>query len=201
MKKKYIVIIAVLFGLLLLSAVDKCGRSEKYKKLEQENKILKKIQKSSQEKIKNQSEEIQKTTERIRELESHVAEKNEALKNKGIRIEELEKSYDENAPQEKQITNLREQVQAWKEKFHIAENIIADKDRIIFSLTQKYEAQFAISEEWKTMYENELKLRENLESQIKVLEKQFRTVKFFSKVKTGLFTIIGGILIYQAIRD
>lgn len=205
MKKKYVVIVGILIGLFLLSVVDKCGQSNKYKKLRAEYKELNAIHKISHEKskeaISEKTEEIRRADKKIKELELAVAKKGKILTEKGSEIEELEEAYDEAITKDEQIVNLQRQVQLWKEKFHIAENIIADKDAIIFSLTQKYEAEFVISNEWKSMYENELEMRNNLEAQIKALRKQVRGIKFGSTTKTGLLVIVGGILAYQMIKD
>ena len=58
------------------------------------------------------------------------------------------------------VDNLSKQLSIWKQKFTLAEGIIRDKDVVIFSINEKYEAQVKISLEWRGLYDRQAESRQ-----------------------------------------
>ena len=52
------------------------------------------------------------------------------------------------------IENLKSQIIVWRDKFTLAQQEISNKDKIIFNLTEKYNSQVIISDQWKKQYQN-----------------------------------------------
>jgi chromosome segregation ATPase len=98
------------------------------------------------------------------------------------------------------ISNLDKQVALWKEKFSLAQEIIANKDSVIFSLTEQYKAQVQIAENWKREYTGEYNLRVLAEQRIAVLEKSNKWFSFDSKISKTAAIILGGYIIYSLIK-
>lgn len=94
------------------------------------------------------------------------------------------------------IDNLTKQVELWKQKFTLAQSIIYDKDAIIFGLTEKYEAQEKISLEYKTLYENELALRELAETRLKIADRRIRGLRIGGTIKTGFIVGLAAVVVY-----
>ncbi|MDD5007267.1 MAG: hypothetical protein PHC68_02555 [Syntrophorhabdaceae bacterium] len=63
-------------------------------------------------------------------------------------------------------------VQEWIGKFNLAQATIAEKDKIIFSLTEKYQAQLQISERYKADWTAETSLRTLAETRLNLLDKR-----------------------------
>jgi len=63
-------------------------------------------------------------------------------------------------------------VQEWIGKFNLAQATIAEKDKIIFSLTEKYQAQLQISERHKADWTAETSLRTLAETRLNLLDKR-----------------------------
>jgi len=98
------------------------------------------------------------------------------------------------------IGNLRKQIEAWKERFSLAEQRLAEKDRIIFALSEKYEAEHKIRleisaslESWKAQYESLKTLNAKNEKRY-LSEKRKRTAE---KI---IFASVAGIAIYSLIK-
>lgn len=205
MKKKHLIIIAILMGLLFLFSMDKCGNSEKLRRLRRENRGLEAAwrveQKLSRDAIEEKEREISAANEKISLLETTVEEKNDEIDTLTSEIGDLENAYDEEAPPEEQIVNLKKQVALWKAKFILAETIIATKDKIIFSLTAAYDAQVLISNEYKGMYEKSLEINDGLKREIKLMRRQAGKIKTVSKIKNLALTILGGIMVYDLVKN
>ena len=190
MKNKFLIFVFVFVVIIFLMAVDKCGNSLKYNKLKAEYSDLEKSFKINTEiskaVIAEKDKEIAEADRKINELESSIKLKNEDIENLDEKLGELEGAYSESLSKDEQIANLKQQVKAWKGKFALAEKIIADKDKIIFSLTRKYEAQVTITLEWQSRYNGVIALNENLGLQVKTLKRQISRLKLGSGMKNVL---------------
>ena len=204
MKNKLLIFILGFAIIIFLLAMDKCGNSLKYNNLRTEYNTLERMFKASaeisKEIIAEKEKEIAVADKKIKELESKIVAQNEAIAHLDNTIADVESAYDEEASPAMQIANLKQQVQLWKNKFQLAESIIADKDKIIFSLTQKYEAQLSITHEWELKYDGAIKLNDNLNLQVKALKGQVNRLKIGSGTKNLLIVIAGGIIIYGLVK-
>lgn len=143
---------------------------------------------------------ISQKDEKIRNIISDVKEKNDKIAGLHKKTEKLEADYANAVTDVTRLDNLTKQVNAWKEKFALAEKVIADKDAIIFSLTEKYEAQVVISLEWKALYEKEMGLRKLAEARLKIADRRISGLKIGGTIKTGLILGMAGVVVYGLVK-
>jgi hypothetical protein len=137
--------------------------------------------------IREASRDITVLRDKIRTKDSHI-----------LSLEEEFTQLGEN--QGAKIINLQAQVSAWREKFALAEDVIAKKDAIIFDLTAKYEYQVKISTEWEASYHRQVELHEVCLERITAMEKEWRGIQLGSKVKTYVIAAVGAGLVYSLVK-
>ena len=199
----------VLVGILILSVVfltfDKCGSSIKLDRLKGEYKEAKetaKVEKLIKEEIiKKQQEEIEVLNTTIEVKNTTIAKKERSITELDADVLSLERSFLEENDKDAKISNLIEQVSIWKEKFTLSQGIIADKDEIIFSLSQKYQAQLVISDSYKAMYDTLAVNTEKLRSVVRAQDWRIKKLTITSRVKTGIVLAITGVVIYSFLKD
>jgi len=141
--------------------------------------------------IAARDEVIDEAGRTIIDAEGKIRDKDERILN----LEEAFTQLGEN--KDAKIINLQAQVSTWKEKFTLAQEIIAKKDTIIFSLTAKYDAQVKISTEWEASYYRQVELHQIALDRISVMEKKWVGINLGSNAKTGL---IIGLIIYSLVK-
>ena len=137
----------------------------------------------------------------IKKTEGDVAVIKDKIKTKDAKIQQLEAEYvnlGEN--KDAKIVNLQAQVSIWKEKFTLAEAIIADKDAIIFNLTAKYDAQVLISAEWEVSYYRQVELHKVCLERITAMEREWKGIRLGSKVKTLIIGGLAGVVVYGLVK-
>ena len=77
---------------------------------------------------------------------------------------------------------------------------MVDKDQVIFSLNEKYEAQVVISIKYKDMYESIQPLVDIHIKQVRELENINRRLKLTSRLKTGIVVVVAGVVLYSLLR-
>ena len=147
----------VLGGLILfLFLVWQIGTC-KYKKLEAEGNVLKG---KWEQQVKDYEENDMKRSKLIREHEAKIDELNGMVdssntvisnlatedKRKLSRTRTLEEAADslDDTEYVARIANLEKQVSVWKDRFNLCQQGIAEKDKIIFALNEKYATQLNI---------------------------------------------------------
>ena len=202
-KKEYIVIIALCVAIVFLF-MDKCGSSSKLDKLKGEYKEASEIAKVErlikEEIIKEQKEEIEVLNTTIEVKNTTIAKKEQSNAKLDNQVADLEREFGNLEQQDAKIGNLMQQVEVWKEKFSLAQSIIADKDEIIFSLTKKYNAQLIISNSYKDMYETFAQNTKKLQSIVTAQDWQIRKLRLTSGVKTGIVLGLAGLVIYGVVK-
>ena len=139
--------------------------------------------------------------EAIAEASRTIVEVQDKIKDKDAKILNLEEEFTQlGENKDAKIVNLQVQVSIWKEKFTLAEWVIAEKDNIIFDLTAKYDTQVKISVGWESAYNRQVELHQIALERIKVMEKEWKGVRFGSKVKTYVIAAAGAALVYSLIR-
>jgi hypothetical protein len=141
---------------------------------------------------------IAEKDERISALTEEIVVTTGVMDAHGVTIDELEAAL-ANIPTTDYaniISNLTNQVTLWKVRFTLSEDIIADKDAIIFSMSDKYEAQLIISDDYKTLWETEKELHGIALSRISVLEGKVRVAKFGGTVRNGIILGLGAFIVY-----
>lgn len=196
-----VVLVVVIIFLLL----DSCGSSRRADELKgrwQEAIEIAKVEKRvKEEMIREQNKKIEEQGVLIAEANREVEIKNDHISSLGNTVADLEEEFSSLTDKDEKIANLVSQVTTWKEKFTLSQGIISDKDDIIFSLNEKYEAQVSISISYKNMYESVQGLMEIRTKQIKELEKINRRLKLGSGLKTGIVITMAGVVLYSLLKD
>jgi len=150
---------------------------------------------------------IAQKDEKIRNITAHIVEKEGEISTLHAQTDELESTYSELKEElvsvdtlQLKVDNLEAQVNLWKQKFSLAESVIADKDAIIFSLNEKYESQVEISFNWETMYNNEVKLHSLCKQRLSMADKKLKGLRFTGTIKNGLVLGLAGVVIYSLVR-
>jgi len=146
--------------------------------------------------VGQKDQEIAEKNEAIGHMTNTIGQKDSNLEALGQKLKQLETSGDLSA----QVANLKEQVNAWSEKFTLAQSVIAEKDAIIADWTAKLAAQVTISESWKQNYNSELHLRTLAEKGWKASENKLRWTRVLSNIKSGLICGAIGYIGYSAIK-
>lgn len=196
---------AILVFALVLIGYKSCGLYDKYSVLKGQYDALSQEYDDYKEGALANIEELRniiaQRDEEIRIINSHIEIKEGEIADLHSRTDELEEAYSEAMQDVAKIDNLTKQVSLWKQKFSLAETIIADKDAIIFSLNEKYEAQEKISLEWKTLYENEATLRNLAEVRLKLADKKLRGLRLQVNLGRGITIALGVVLIYGLVAN
>ena len=143
---------------------------------------------------------IAQKDEKIRNITAQIVEKEGAISSLHAQTDKLEEDYEKLLGCEQKISNLETQVATWKQKFSLAESVIADKDAIIFSLNEKYESQVKISLNWETLYNNEVTLHALCSQRLKLADKKLKGLRFGGTIKNGLILGLAGVVIYSLVR-
>jgi len=201
--KQLILIIALSIGIFFL-LMDKCGSSREADELKGEwkkaNEIAKVERLIKEETIREQKKIIKKQDSLIAEANKEVEIKNSHISSLGNTVADLEDEFGNLTDKDAKISNLTKQVEVWKEKFALSQSIIADKDAIIFSLSQKYESQVIISLEYKSMDEASRGLLAIRNKQVKELEKINKRLRLTSRLKTGFVVVLAGLIVYNMVK-
>jgi len=195
MNKKGYWIIAVIIIIMAFSAYKACRITDEFSRLKGEYKILKKqfeqSKKEGRERIGGLEREIRQKDGEIEKYQAGIAEREKNLTEGKKKIASLEKERENLKDKDEIIANLETQVRQWAEQFSTCQDIIAEKDKIIFSLTGKYEAQVKISAEYKANWEGEHTLRVMAEKQLRLAERHLIEARFWSNVKTAAIITTG----------
>lgn len=202
---KNVAVVVTLSLAIVFLLMDKCGSSRKADELkgqyEEASRIAEVEKRIKEEIIKEQREIIEKQDSLIAKANKKVEIKNNLISSLGNEVADLEDEFSNLTDKDEKIANLVSQVSIWKEKFTLSQSIIKDKDDVIFSLNEKYEAQVIISISYKDMYESVQGLVDIRTNQVKELENINRRLKLTSKVKTGVVIGIAAIVVYSLLKD
>ncbi len=185
------IIIGVCFALLviiLLIGYKSCNLTDKYSELTGEFNAYRAVAESAavaaRKTITEQTKVIGDMNKKIAVHEAAVSKKNEQIKDANKKLTALEAEYATLTDCPSQRDNLIKQVTEWAGKFSLSEGIIKDKDGIIFSLTEKYDAQVKITGAVQVQLTDCLKLQPLYEDRISVLERALKKARFVSKLKS-----------------
>lgn len=152
--------------------------------------------------VKDAGEVIALQSEKISDLEGKVAATHGIITDKDKTLAALQDAYNNSVLTDaEKIANLEAQVQAWSQKFSLAESIINEQTLIIRAWEVKFNEQVKISDAWKLRYENEARLHSLCLAQNGLLEKKVSVSLFKSKIATTLVAVAGGYIVYDMIRS
>ncbi len=129
----------------------------------------------------------------ISKLTGSIGQKNADLLN-------LEKSLNQATTDAERVPILTSMVETWRAKYAQLEKVVTEKDTIVSAWVTKFNAQVAISESWKSRYEDEARLHAISRSQISALNTRLKTARITGNLKTGLVVLAGGYLAYRTIK-
>ena len=104
------------------------------------------------------------------------------------------------AEKDAKLINSQAQTGIWKDKFTLAQDVIREKDNIIFELGTKYEISVKIASEWQQEAGRQSELHSVALERIKVIEKEWRGVRLGSTVKTYVIAAVGAGLVYSLVK-
>ena len=129
-----------------------------------------------------------------------VFKKSEQIAKTNTKLSDLEASYSILSTDVLKIDNLTQQVAGWKAQFSLAQEVIAEKDKIIAAWEVKFDAQVVISDEYKAGWDREIQLRKMCEGMVSGLEGKLRRTSFFAKAVTGVAVVAGGYIGYKLVK-
>lgn len=136
--------------------------------------------------IKDLNVEIEKGKVIIEDKESKIIVQNKNLEGLEATEHELAQKEETLEVVKLQRDNYKQQVAIWKNKFNLSQDMNKQKDEMIFSLNKKYDAQFEITLQWESKYENLGNLLINGE---KVMGKQAVRIKVL-EAKSSIFKLV-----------
>lgn len=160
--------------------------------LEEKSKAYEADKKAHEEKINELNGAIDSANTVIAKLEEKDVDKSKEIK-------ELEDGYKNLEKDAEKIYNLQEQIDNWKIRFSIAQDKIAEKDKIIFSLQKKYNNELNLrlkSEKLLISMRESQVMRDEL---IAGLEKKLRSKQRASILERGVGLGIIAALAYSAL--
>lgn len=134
--------------------------------------------------IKELTQIVSHMTNEIAELKVEVSVKDNEISTLSTRLDELQDAEPVQPELESEplVINLRGQIAQLTEMFTLSEQAGKLKDKEIELWAGKYNAQSAISEEYKSMYDREHQLRLMSEGIVSGLESRVRGAKLLNKV-------------------
>ncbi len=200
-------IIGVCFALLviiLLIGYKSCSLSDKYSLLTGEFNAYKQVAaknvEAAKKTISEQTKVIGDMTKKIVSANAEIFKKNEQIVSANKTVANLEAQYADLKTDAERVVNLSAQVNIWKDKFSLSEGIIKDKDGIIFSLTEKYDAQVKITGAVQVQLTDCLKLRVLYDDRISVLERALKKARFVSKLKSWGGVALAAGMVYLIVK-
>jgi len=146
--------------------------------------------------IKEKEEVLEKYKAQQKELEEKSKELSQQQTELDKKADQLEKQFVELTDKNAMIANLQEQVKLWKEKFSLAQKELANKDEIIFNLTNQYNVQLDLTNQYKNKYELELASRLRLEATFREIYNTNKSTNFMAKINLVALAAIAAICVF-----
>ena len=100
----------------------------------------------------------------------------------------------------KRVDILTETVEQWREKFVLAEAIIAEKDTMIFALSEKYDIEHDAHLKLKVAYDVHLEYTDSLVAFNAELKRAYNRSRVVSTLKTAGLLTAGAVIIYTILK-
>jgi chromosome segregation ATPase len=195
--------IALVLGVVLIG-YKSCNLGDENAELKGEMNAYKQVAAKNTEAAKKtiaeQTKVIGDMTKKIAVHEAEVSKKNEQIGSLNKTVANLESQYADLKTDAERVVNLKNQVNIWRDKFSLSEGIIKDKDGIIFSLTEKYDAQVKITSAIDTQLYDCRKLQTLYDDRIIVLERSLKQARFVSKLKSWGGVALAAGIVYVVVK-
>ncbi len=197
MNIKYWILIGILGTGILFLGLDNCGSTAKYNKLKGEYETYYKMSRvvvhKALEEIGEQDKEIVALDEKITYLHGIIEVKDADLADKEEELGVIKRDFES-------LEACQSQYDKLSIAFTLCKEINIDKDTLMFSLNEKYEAQLVISISYKDMYESVQGIVDIRTKQVKELEKINKRLRFSSGLKSGLAVVLAGLIVYNMVK-
>ena len=118
---------------------------------------------------------------------------------KSDKIRELENKYKNLETDTERVNNLEAQVESWKTRFSISQDKIAEKDKIIFSLQDKYQSELNMRVDCEKLLKTFLESQAIRDELIAELNKKLRSKQRASVLERGVGLVVIAALAYGAL--
>lgn len=204
MKPLAYVVLALALLATLIFLFRGCDLYDKYSELKGQYDAYKQDVNEKEQKAKKTISEQETKIEKLQESTDKLIVELDTIEKKTVvkdsEIGSLEEELKGLKGKDEIIVNLKSQVVVWKEKFSLAQQTIERKDKIIFNLSEKYDAQLRITETWKGRFEAENRLRLLGEERIKMCDSKLRSSRFTSRIEKVIIVGLGGYIAYTLIK-
>lgn len=158
------------------------------------------VQGKQQQIIEDQVARIAEKDAIIADLNHDIIDDNDAIVDQDRQLAALRKKLDGLTDCPSKLANLDEQISLWSNKFTLCERASATKDSIIFNLTEKYDAQVAITDAVYAQLADCVKVKTSCEEALQKAVSQLKTKKFVGYVKTGVIVAAVGFIAYSLVK-
>jgi len=216
MDKKYLKIAVIALAILAIFLIAKsCKLSPKINKLQGEialrdtlieegDKALSEVGRALEQASKSHEKRLAELNGLIDSSNTVIARLEEEGHHKTERIEELEETFPQLSTAEEKIEYWKTWGTEWKEQFQLCSQVVVEKDKIIFSLTEKYEAEQTIRlsvEQSLNLTEKQLLLLQAQVHEISSLNQTLiRKFRWSKSVRTGTTLAFVGVVAYLFLR-
>ena len=135
----------------------------------------------------------------VTDLEGDIADRDNLLSDLKAQLEALP-NEDTIVTLRKRVNILTETVEQWKEKFTLAEAIIAEKDTMIFALSAKYDTEHDAHLKLKVAYDVHLEYTDSLVAFNTELKRAYNRNRVVSTLKTAGLLTAGAVIIYTILK-
>ena len=204
-KKIYIAVsVAVLLALIFM-CMRSCKLYDKLSIVKGQNIILTKERAEAYTSLADMKKRVDakqaQIDSQIAEFGSEIASNERTIATLGTTIGVLENDLAGLTDKDEIIVNLKRQIEVWGESFALLERVVEDKDRIIFSLTEKFESEKSLRITYESVIEQDDLLIQNQKVQIKLLERKYIGSRIGGKLAVAAGVVLGGILAYKMIKE
>ena len=197
MKIKNIAVIVALCLAVVFLGLDRCGSSRKVDELkgqyEEASRIAKVERSIKEEIIKEQKEKIVVLNVLIEVKNTTIAKKNRELVGIEEELGELKRDF-------ASLEECQAQYDKLVGAFTLCKSINIDKNTLIFSLKEKFDAQVVIGDSYKTMYDTLTQNERKLQSIVTAQDWQIKKLKLTSGLKSGLAVVLAGLIVYNMVK-
>ncbi len=198
MNLRNVTVIGLLIVAVVFLSLDKCGSSRKADELKGEYK--KAIEIAGAERIIKE-EIIREQEEKIVVLDTTIVALNTTITRKDGELAEIEEELGVIKRDFESLEACQNQYDKLVIAFTLCKSISANQDETIFYLTEKYNAQLKIKNQYKDMYGSIQGLVDMRTKQVKELEKINRRLKLTSGLKSSVAVVLAGVVLYSLLKD
>lgn len=198
------IVIVIAFVILMIYNINSCkDNGEKIGRLkgiiEERDIELSENSKAYEAGKKLHEEKIDELNANIDSANTVIAKLEEKDVDKSDKIKELEANYKTIETEAGKICNLEEQVEIWKARFSICQEKIVEKDKIIFSLQDKYNNEINLRLECEKLLNDLLEAQALKDELISELERKIRHRQRASILERGVGIAVIAALAYAAL--